>query len=1540
MKRRIISSIIALLLIINLFPSLFINTAYGSVSTTNYGNLLKTDGFYNVKWGVPVNYDNGDNVEVILNKEWIYGDGTVGYKRAENVYAIPDNATWAYPRFMKDRYSEYETQVTNTTTVVSYVRKNGRTTRQVSQMKDLQGETIFVYPYRYQNQTSTYYSYGENIVAYDSLGNSYFFRDTLYYNSKEVENFVGFINSFERKSTSNSSTSLKPPKRDGNIIFQYNDTPFLKVFFKKHHLIDINGNSTISPIGGRDAYAKGEVSHRGRANVTQHGHVWGTSPNPTVDLPSKTQLGARNSGIFTSHVTGLTPGTTYYIRPYATNAYGTAYGPEQKFTTLPFGTKGYQYNYIGETQNFTVPTGVNEVTLTLKGPSATPNNYYAGIEERHQVIIGSGPPAFGGIMKAKMNTLPGQVLNINVGGMHGWNGGGRSIHANLSDVTEEELAIENIPYTYGSWRRRTLTNISYGAWFPNDEENSAIVYSPIDGAGATDIRINGNSLENRIVVVGGGGAGENYTYHAGGGSSVYGRGGHGAGIPGNGGDAPDVDTGNARATGGKAGTLQNGGKTSMGIDGTLGQGGHSIGNASRRFASYGGGAGYYGGGGGETRLPSGNFGDAYAGGAGGSAFLSSMLQFISGQNGAHYGHGQVIIEIPNNPPTINNLQPNNTIHKGGSLNITWADSDPDGDPLERNIKIETTDGQIIYNGKPSGEKNHSFDTNLVSLNWNTSNNRYERGLKVTVTVDDLYGGVAERTAQFTLYNYRPSFEISTQQGTHNINDSFTLSGKAWDSNRDNITISAVLNGVAKTTTVNNSPSSKPTNDNWTLTWTDLKEGSYSNIAITVTDDKGSSQTFTWNGTVIVKDVLKIIDKAIQENILPNTDNKTRVIIGNTNVQINENTTNNQTINSIRNNLNNRDAEIFFVGQGGSTKNYIENRLTNHYGIYGESYVDSLIELILSMNNQKNSNIFIVGDFIDMEMLFIDSEKDYEGISIENKLKTNEELQQLEETLETIIMKAKAGTLQAKYAHDPNVFDNPVIIHSKSNDEWRIIQDIEDDFIINRAESNMRGEWTLTMKGSDDTGVPLFDKYSNEETITFVIHEKPKALISYWEDTNNFYLSGENSYDTDYQYREEFPDGTVNNNQGIIRYQWHYQLENGNWYNYPQEGKRITMPKIIAGNPIKGYGLTVTDFHGASDTTRETNLIDPELRAKLHSELTKFNLNTPGIPASEEIKVIDIETIPFATDRIEFALYQGGIRRTPLRTLNNPADLLISDVTYHQWRDIRNYQIPETLADGVYTARITAPKADLGLNLTKEWSVRVKTPINLEPTMPSLVQAGETYEITATTSKYTNAVTVDIFSDGNIRNMQLINQVNDIKYWRLSFTAPFIEPKVYTARFRATTPNGNEEMKTRNFTLQILDLNNLRITNMVNHVEYEGQYPILYNDPKVPVNYKAGYYVTFKIDAVGSPDNVRMRITYPGYNQEFDMVKESENGLDSVWRLEWYSDPFVPKGTLINTNVSARKNATTINFNDKYSWDGNYLRVSGSIEGDWRIDQEL
>lgn len=103
--------------------------------------------------------------------------------------------------------------------------------------------------------------------------------------------------------------------------------------------------STITSIFPTTANSGGNITSDGGALVTARGVVWSISQNPTVALSTKTTDGT-GTGTFTSNINGLSPNTQYYIRAYATNSAGTAYGNEISFTTMPTIGQTYQGGVI------------------------------------------------------------------------------------------------------------------------------------------------------------------------------------------------------------------------------------------------------------------------------------------------------------------------------------------------------------------------------------------------------------------------------------------------------------------------------------------------------------------------------------------------------------------------------------------------------------------------------------------------------------------------------------------------------------------------------------------------------------------------------------------------------------------------------------------------------------------------------------------------------------------------------------------------------------------------------------------------------------------------------------------------------------------------------------------------------------------------------------------------------------------------------------------------------------------------------------------
>ena len=99
-------------------------------------------------------------------------------------------------------------------------------------------------------------------------------------------------------------------------------------------VLPVLSTTAITDITFNSAASGGSITNDGGGTITTRGIVWSTSQNPTIALATKTTNGA-GIGNFSSTLANLNPETTYYIKAYAANSAGTAYGNEIEFKTLP-----------------------------------------------------------------------------------------------------------------------------------------------------------------------------------------------------------------------------------------------------------------------------------------------------------------------------------------------------------------------------------------------------------------------------------------------------------------------------------------------------------------------------------------------------------------------------------------------------------------------------------------------------------------------------------------------------------------------------------------------------------------------------------------------------------------------------------------------------------------------------------------------------------------------------------------------------------------------------------------------------------------------------------------------------------------------------------------------------------------------------------------------------------------------------------------------------------------------------------------------------
>ena len=134
--------------------------------------------------------------------------------------------------------------------------------------------------------------------------------------------------------------------------------------------------TTITGIGSTTASGGGTLSGTGASSITERGICWSTSESPTI-AGTHTSDGS-GTGSYSSSITGLTTGTKYYVRAYATNSAGTVYGSQVSFTPFVLGT----FSNINKT--------FGDAAFELKNPTSAGSGAFSYISSNTGVATISG----------------------------------------------------------------------------------------------------------------------------------------------------------------------------------------------------------------------------------------------------------------------------------------------------------------------------------------------------------------------------------------------------------------------------------------------------------------------------------------------------------------------------------------------------------------------------------------------------------------------------------------------------------------------------------------------------------------------------------------------------------------------------------------------------------------------------------------------------------------------------------------------------------------------------------------------------------------------------------------------------------------------------------------------------------------------------------------------------------------------------------------------------------------------------------------------
>jgi uncharacterized protein (TIGR02145 family) len=92
------------------------------------------------------------------------------------------------------------------------------------------------------------------------------------------------------------------------------------------------GTDPVSSINSTSAVSGGFIGYDGGASITSKGICWSTGIGPTLENPHT--MDGTGAEHFVNQINGLSGNTVYYVRAFATNSAGTAYGNELSFKTL------------------------------------------------------------------------------------------------------------------------------------------------------------------------------------------------------------------------------------------------------------------------------------------------------------------------------------------------------------------------------------------------------------------------------------------------------------------------------------------------------------------------------------------------------------------------------------------------------------------------------------------------------------------------------------------------------------------------------------------------------------------------------------------------------------------------------------------------------------------------------------------------------------------------------------------------------------------------------------------------------------------------------------------------------------------------------------------------------------------------------------------------------------------------------------------------------------------------------------------------------
>ncbi|GKX30157.1 hypothetical protein SH1V18_26370 [Vallitalea longa] len=551
----------------------------------------------------------------------------------------------------------------------------------------------------------------------------------------------------------------------------------------------------------------------------------------------------------------------------------------------------------------------------------------------------------------------------------------------------------------------------------------------------------------------------------------------------------------------------------------------------------------------------------------------------------------------------------------------------------------------------------------------------------------------------------------------------------------------------------------------------------------------------------------------------------------------------------------------------------------------------------------SSSVCVISDedMVDYELIFDDYESDskytdrFVFSSFDNSMFTNTN------GTPNIIGKKVTGKKTfhevGKYKLEYQAQDNPVTNNNKNFDEYR--------------------------------------KWSNKNNVNLLVHRRPIAnlTVNYAPSKDKSRLLIDNMNGSGYDL-----DHMDMSNKGITgeRYEWKKVGE--------KDYRMGRIPTDLPGTDSNGIKIEyiiryrVKDIEGAwSLPVTFTMSVEPKLilNAKLKTYKTDFSLDS--IPASESLVLFDTTTSYNKRNLLDMSMYYYGSCKTDKIKKDSTYSATKDGMTY-TWRDTK-YKIPETLKDGRYKFIVNATDYNnSAVKDTKEFNVRVKTPVDLIPTIERQITYDKETLIEATTSKYVNNVRVALFNGTGYactKDLKLSRTYGGKKYWKLKYTETRknISNNEYTAKFTATTPNHNSETRYKTFTYIKNTPPTVKILSIKPTYIYEGDnvsLKILMNDidkDTLELHVKLTRIIPIK----RTIESDTYTVNYYNYNQKPFITDYNNLEIGEYEVLITVDDK---NGGTAKTSCILKVNDLTISgkVNHTIKWNENRIKYNQSISG--------